>query len=185
MRNLTKVILLAQNELIKNPSDLVHDIRHHYQVYLNCMEVVEKEKLHLDFNVLEICSWWHDVGRERGGVVSKKLLRALKQNGFDKEFINKCEEVINNHSFGKKQKSLESKVFFDADKLEYVNPLRFQQLIRAVEDGYISKEKAKRYKSEWFKRTKQVGKMLHFSFTKKKFFSLYKKAEKIICRIPI
>ena len=181
MRNLTKVILLAQKELIENPYDLIHDIRHSYHVYINCLEICEKEKLSLNLEVLEVCSWWHDLDREKD--VSEKLIRILKQNNFNNKFINKCEEVINSHPFGSKQESLEAKVFFDADKLEYVNPLRFKQLLQAVKDEYISQRRIKQYKKEWYQKTGKVEKMLHFPFTRKKFTSLYKKAEKVIDKI--
>ena len=174
--NITQVILDAQQELIHNPFDIVHDVIHHFQVYQNCLIIAEAEKLCIELPIVIISAWWHDVDRDSETKIS--IVKSLEKNHFPNSFIKKCLKVIESHSFGKKQVSLEAKVLFDADKLEYVNPLRTRRLIQAINDGVENFNKGIFYKKRWFEKTPQVKDMLYFSYSKSLFDKLFEKTKK-------
>ncbi|NMC35709.1 hypothetical protein GYA49_01550 [Candidatus Beckwithbacteria bacterium] len=174
--NITRAILDAQQELIHNPFDIVHDVIHHFQVCQNCLFIIEAEKLSVELPVVIISAWWHDIDRDLETKIA--IIKSLEKNHFSNSFIKKCLKVIKSHSFGKKQISLEAKVLFDADKLEYVNPLRTRRLIQAINDGVENIDKGIFYKKGWFEKTPQVKDMLHFSYSKSLFDKLFEKTKK-------
>jgi len=126
-----------------------------------------------------LCAWLHDLEGRKGKKLSaiKKSLKKFEQN---KSIIKKVTNIIKKHSFGEKQNTLESKILYDADKLEYVNPFRLSWFILASEDGNISSKKYLSYKREWWRKIDKVEKTLHFSYSKKVFSRLLPEAKKIM-----
>ena len=177
--NLTSIILTAQKELIEKPFDLAHDISHHYRVYEYCLKIIRAEDLNVNYDVLTICSWWHDL-EDRKGEKVLKLTTTLKRYECKKDFIKKIIKVIREHSFCKKPTTLEGKILFDADKLEYVNPFRLAWFKQAVKDGFIKKRKYFEYLRQWQERIKKLGKLLNFSYSQKKFIEMLPEAKKIM-----
>ena len=179
MKNIVSIILEAQKQLVLKPIDLAHDITHHYRVYERSLKINNNEKLNADENLLVVCAWYHDLGGRRGENID--LLRGLlSKHTNDVNFINKVIEIICEHSYGGIQTSLESKILFDADKMEYVNPLRLSWFLRAHKDGLLNEKKYKQYKKEWNKRIINISKMLHFPSSQKEFSILLPAAEKIM-----
>lgn len=179
MKNIVSIILEAQRQLVLKPVDLAHDITHHYRVYEWSLKINNSEKLNANEDLLTVCAWYHDLGGRRGE--NTGLLRdLLSKHTDDNNFINKVIKIIRKHSFGEAQSSLESKILFDADKLEYVNPLRLSWFIKAYREGFLSEKKYKQYKKEWHERIRKVKKMLHFNYSREKFLKFLPQAEKIM-----
>lgn len=179
MKNIVSIILEAQKQLVLRPIDLAHDITHHYRVYEWSLKINNSEKLNADENILTICAWYHDLGG-RGGEDIGFLRSLLSKYINDVNFINKVIKIIREHSYGKIQTSLESKILFDADKMEYVNPLRLSWFLKAHRDGLLDEGKYRQYKKEWNERIINVRKMLHFPISRKEFSTLLSAAEKIM-----
>lgn len=179
MKNIVSIILEAQKQLVLKPIDLAHDITHHYRVYEWSLKINNNEKLNADEDLLTVCAWYHDLGGRRGENIDF-LKSLLSKHIIDVNFINKAIGIIREHSYGETQTSLESKILFDADKMEYVNPLRLLWFLKAHEDGLLNEEKYRQYKKEWNERTINVKKMLHFSFSQREFSMLLPAAEKIM-----
>lgn len=177
--NVTEIVLKAQKHLIERPFDLAHDFTHHYRVYEECIRIIDVENLSVEKNFLAICAWYHDI-EERKGQKIDILIDILKKQGLDKKYIDRLIRVIREHSFGEKQTSLESKVLFDADKLDYVSPFRLSWFIQVGKDGFLDKETVKQYKEEWRDRIKLVGAQLHFSYSKEKFAKMLDLARDIM-----
>ncbi|MDP2860552.1 MAG: hypothetical protein Q8N98_02450 [bacterium] len=175
--NVTDLILEAQRHLVERPYDLVHDITHHARVWGWCLKIVEAEKLKVNWPVLQVAAWWHDAEGRTGELV-EAVKKSLAKHMADKDFTDKVIDLIEEHTFGKTQTSLEAKVLFDADKLEYVTPERFAWFFQALNDGYLNESAYRKYNSDWHSRIKLVPKLLNFSFTKKEFLKMYKKAIK-------
>lgn len=179
MKDIVSIILEAQKQLILEPIDLAHDVTHHYRVYEWSLKTNSDEKLDADEDLLAVSAWYHDLGGRTGE--NAKLIRGLiSRHTDDKSFIDKIVKIIQEHSFGKTQYSLESKILFDADKLEYVNPFRLLWFLRTYRDGFLSENKYKQYKKEWEERISKVGQALHFRISRKHFFLLLPEAEKIM-----
>lgn len=164
-----QVIGEAKRLLKTDPFDAGHDLDHHKAVVQNCLDIVRDERLSLDMDVLLIAAWWHDYKRNDEAENDKILAAALIANGFDDAHIARILEIKNCHSFGNGQYSLEAKVLFDADKLEYVSILRVRKVLQAAEDGGMSRETLMKYNVAFRQRTPTIPSLLHFESTKKEF----------------
>jgi HD superfamily phosphodiesterase len=161
------LVLKARALLSENPYDSLHATSHHQQVWDNCLRIVNEEGLVVDTDVLRVAAWWHDV--ERGSEEAKLLKDALREVGASQDFGQRVMEVIGGHSFGQDQGSLEARVLYDADKLEYLSIERAESLLRDFENGTIGTERFVDYKSEWAKRIKLVRGSLHFESSRARF----------------
>lgn len=166
--NVIQLVIEAQKQLIKKPFDLAHDITHHYRVYESCLRIIDEEKLRVDSDFVGVCAWLHDIGGRRGENI--QLIQNLLQKYIDNlEYIEKVIKIIKEHSFGETQTQIESKILFDADKLEYVNPFRLKWFLKAYDEGHITEGVYLQYKKEWKERIKDVEEQLHFSYSKRQF----------------
>lgn len=179
MKNIVSIILEAQKQLVLKPIDLAHDIAHHYRVYEWSLKINNDEKLSANVDLLAVSAWYHDLGGRRGE--NAKLIKDLiSKHTDDKNFIDRVVQIIQEHSFGKAQSSVESQILFDADKLEYVNPFRLLWFIEAYKDGFLSEKTYKQYQKEWKERITEVKKMLNFRYSQEEFSVLLPTAEKIM-----
>lgn len=177
--NITSIIIAAQKSLVNQPFDLAHDITHHYRVYEWSMRIIDEENLKVDKEVVAVCAWMHDLGGRRAEDLNP-IRTILEKQKVSEEFIKQVLEIISEHSFGEAQNCIESKILFDADKLEYVNSARLTWFYQAVKDGYLSREKFEMYRQTYRDRVGRVSDLLHFDFSKKQFRKFLPKAEKII-----
>ena len=163
-----EIVRRAKVHLEENPYDSLHGVLHHQAVWENCLWIIDKEKLGVDVEALEIAAWWHDV--ERGSETNDLFLRDADSFGFPDELKNKVVSIINEHSFEQKQTLLESKVLYDADKLEYLSPLRLEQLLELYRTGNsMDSKRLEHYKKEWGRRINVVRNNLHFDSTRQEF----------------
>jgi HD superfamily phosphodiesterase len=158
---------LAQRYLAEHPFDALHSVAHHAKVWENCQWIVGQERLEVDLVTLEIAAWWHDV--ERGSEEHSLLRQGLTNLGIEPEFIEKIVGIINGHSYGQEQTSLEGKVLYDADKLEYLSLERVDTLVTAFKNGAIPQDRFDYYKKGWAKRIPNVRGKINFESTRKKF----------------
>lgn len=167
---LTSIILRAQDYLIHSPFDLAHDVTHHYRVFQESINIIQHEKItnNICKEDVVICSWLHDIEDRKGKNVEviNTLLHGFK---LSTKRIERIIKIIREHSFEQKQTMIESKILFDADKLEYVNPFRLTMFIQATKDGYITKKRFQQYVLEWKQRIDYVNKQMHFDYSKNKF----------------
>jgi hypothetical protein len=162
-----EIIRNAQEHLTEHPFYALHAIDHHANTWKNCLWIIGKEKLTVDKRNLKIAAWWHDV--ERNDEKCLLLKQTMSELRFRNEEIEKVTDIINGHTYGREQVSLESKVLYDADKLEYVSEKRVETLLNLFKDGYISDARFKDYKKTWSERIKNVKSNLHF-FSSKDLF---------------
>ena len=118
--------------------------------------------------------------RKKRKKLIKIIKKELKKHKLKKEFIDQIIKIVKEHSFGKKQTSIESKVLFDADKLEYVNPQRLSWFIQATKDKCIKKKLSQQYCRQWYERITKISSLLHFEFSKDRFKKNYKEATRIM-----
>jgi len=162
------IISQAQQILVSRPPDLAHEITHHYRVYENCLSICATEKLKLDLESLCIAAWWHDIiGRN----VEEPIFLAslMKKDKYQNKKVETCLSLISEHSFGQTQTSVESKVLFDADKLEYVNPFRLKLFIDATKAGLIDQRLSIKYCEQWYQRVPSLVGNLHFQYSRNAF----------------
>lgn len=170
--NIYKIISEAKKLLYDTPYDLGHDIVHHYKVWENCLVIILEEQLvgQIDLQSLYIASWWHDY--ERSSKRHTELVEALRKIGAERIQIEKIVNIINNHSFkDDEQPTLESKILFDADKLEYINPARWENINLAFRAKKFSEDKVIKYCEALNNRVNKIYDTLYFKTSIKMFNS--------------
>lgn len=157
-------------ELLKHKFDIVHGLLHHYDVWRNCLDIIEKEKLtNFDLSSLMIATWAHDLESYLPDNNNFKILKGvLDKHKVDKKLIEKVTKIIEEHSFTAKQTLLESKILFDADKLDYISIYRWSNTLAQVKDGLLN-ERFEMYEKKCNKLFPLLREKLHFEFSRKKF----------------
>ena len=165
---LISLIEEAKKELIARPYDYYHDVGHHYKVWENCIQIVSAEKISgIDFESLQLAAWVHDIDRDNE---EKQFFQSLvKKYNLDSEIVNKIQKLVVEHSFGKEQTSIESRVLYDADKIEMISVPRWKYAFQACDDGLITQEERDKYISEANRRIPLLSGKLHFNYSNNLF----------------
>lgn len=141
---LSKILKLSIDTLTNDSYDVVHDFYHHYAVLENVYNIINAENLSVDMEKLSIATLFHDYETYYTQDERHKKLRKLlsKTNSIDLEKIIK---IIDEHSLSAHQTLTESKVLFDADKLEGISILRWEYAMNSYKDGLISEDRLNKY----------------------------------------
>lgn len=160
-----QLISIAKTKLKESPIDTAHGVDHHQSVFINCLEIIADHNLEINLDLITISAWWHDLESQIGDInVLNKEMIELK---FSNNQIENIIKIIKEHTFGKKQTSLEAKILYDADKIEYFNVKRIEQAIEDTENGLMELATLQRLSKSWLKRYKNVLENFHFEFSKK------------------
>jgi uncharacterized protein len=126
-----KLYNLVKPELAK--LDPAHQIEHSLRVYKNC-EKITKDFRSVNLDVLYVASLLHDIGQtlkdhnEHSHKSIEIAEKMLEKSGFPMEYFALVKEVIGKHDdyiwvknhSNDKPKSIEAKIFQDADRLESI-----------------------------------------------------------------
>lgn len=152
MPDINPLITKAKEILEKTPYDMGHDVFHHERVWGNAQIIVEKEKLHVDLDVLYVACMWHDVTLGKKDEAEARqlhidetldfLAELMKAEEFSESFRQQVIDAIRDHGFEKKkQANIEGEVLFDADKLDALDPNRYRKLVEAIQRKKLSRLK--------------------------------------------
>ena len=119
---------LLEQYMISQMVDSAHDKEHIYRVLYNALRIAKMEQ-DVDYDVLIAACLLHDIGRKEqfenqelchAMVGSDKAYHFLLEHGFDEQYAEKVKHCIQTHRYRKTNlpQSLESKILFDADKLD-------------------------------------------------------------------
>lgn len=120
--------ILIENYMLSCMRDAAHDKEHIYRVLYNALNIAQAER-DVDYDVLITACLLHDIGRDEqfknpkldhAEVGGGKAYNFLTDNGFSAEFAERVKSCIVAHRFRKSRppESIESKILFDADKLD-------------------------------------------------------------------
>ena len=119
---------LLENYMLECMDDSAHDKEHVYRVLYNALEIA-KDESGVDYDVLIAACLLHDIGRkeqfENPAVChavagADKAYRFLLDQGFEECYAEQVRQCIQTHRYRENNPphSLESKILFDADKLD-------------------------------------------------------------------
>jgi len=130
--HLKQVILVAQGFYARK--DRAHDLEHALRVR-EWGKLLAKEE-GADETVIELAALLHDIGRS--GAVEKThaessaglAINILHKTGYSEEIVSRVRDAILAHSLeaGHEPKSLEDKILYDADKLDFVGAIGMGRL---------------------------------------------------------
>jgi predicted metal-dependent HD superfamily phosphohydrolase len=163
----------AKQLLTDNPFDVYHTLEHHSEVVENVFDIIKQEKITIDTQLLEIAAWWHDVFKDNPQE-DELLKKEFLNLGLDKDVQN-IYNIINGHSFGQEQHSLEAKLLYDADKVALVSIARWKYAFDQYDSGLISKEERDKYVPEWNRRMPMLEDKLNFTYSNQLFKQRYSK----------
>ena len=161
-----KLIEVAQKVLAENPYDLGHDLNHHYNVYDNVYHIILNENIiKINWDLVTVAAWWHDVDRDNNK--HPRFTLAAKSLSIDDEVLEQIINIINTHSFtDRRSQSIEGKVLFDADKIEYANPTRWIHIDKAIIEGKMDLDRALKYGEALNNRIADVYQSMTFNYSK-------------------
>ena len=162
----------AKELLLENPYDNYHTLEHHYAVLENIHNIWIEDGLDVDPELVEIAVWWHDVFK--GNEDELELLNLEFSRYLDKEIKFRLIKIINEHSFGKSQTTNESKLLYDADKIELFSITRWKTVFDMFEYDQISLEERDKYIKEWNRRLPFLINKLHFKSSNQYLDTKYK-----------
>ncbi len=164
---MNKIVKEAISILGTNPYDAAHGVPHHNVVWNNVLWIIREEHLTVDREALEIAAWWHDV--DKGTTHDPRLIEVLRLHDVPQNRIDSIMALMNQHSFGDVQTTLEGKVLFDADKLEYVSLARWKKFFMKLQQIPAKRETLETYKNNIHERVVPVYLRLNFNATKQRF----------------
>ncbi len=164
----SELINKAKDYLEHQPVDSVHSVDHHERVADNCMKIIEEEHLNINSYAVVIAAWWHDVETKQGATTL--LQQEMEMAGFDRQTIESVSAIVRSHTFGKDQKTIESQVLFDADKMEYFNPERMRKAVKDAQEGTLSIPILAQHYHLWLDRYQSVLSSFHFSYSRETAF---------------
>ncbi|MBL8014576.1 MAG: hypothetical protein JNK26_00085 [Candidatus Doudnabacteria bacterium] len=142
-----KLITQAQEYLVANPQDPMHEITHHYRTVNLAKMILQSGELSVkvDPDLVEVICWWHDVkipgvdypkGKKVVDVTAEYLRELVPSDLKDIVY-----DSIVNHEFGSTPKYTEGMVLQDADKLEILSEPRVDVVMDHVRAGLIDRNR--------------------------------------------
>jgi hypothetical protein len=170
-----KALAKAQEFLLKNKRDEAHDLKHHERVWQNCLEIIKREKLKINQNLLKIAAYWHDVVISEPKWPSKLnvqetlnyLLKELPKLGFSTKETKSVITAIKYHEFRDSPKNLEGLILQDADKLDALSKERADQMLESYKRGTTNKEIMESYMRTFLKWLPILSTTFHFTYSKR------------------
>lgn len=169
-----ELIKQAQQQLVNNPQDSMHEITHHYRVVSLAKQLVHTENMKdkIDMDLLEVVCWWHDVKVQ--GIEYPANVRVVKvtaeylSNLLPEDLRQKAFDSIAEHEFGSTPSYLEGKILQDADKLEILSEARVDLVVDSIAAGILDKDKMLKtldnLRTEWLPNMQA---RYHFEFSKR------------------
>ncbi|MDP1721578.1 MAG: HD domain-containing protein [Candidatus Gottesmanbacteria bacterium] len=165
------LIAEAKTILRASPYDAAHALDHHQRVWNNAKWIIKHEKLEVDDEALYIAAWWHDV--DKGSSNDPRLIAVLRRHRVPQSRIDTILAIMNQHSFEDEQTTIEGKILFDADKLEYVSRERWSKFLTALQKDPAKQDTLKAYQIALAERIVPVYHRLYFDATKQRFAKDY------------
>lgn len=165
-------IIIIESARIKiesvNP-DALHDWDHHQAVLNAVVLLTQREQLEasIDLCALKIASAWHDF--EKAGLKKEEIEEVISFLDAPEDLTEKVFQIITEHNYTGKPQSLEAKLLWDADKLEYLNPKRLVKRGKELQEGKISIHRYWETIEIWQNRIGEIYQKLHFNSSKEIF----------------
>lgn len=159
-----EIIDKAKEYLKKSPIDAAHGLEHHEAVAENCIKIINGEHLNVNITVVMIAAWWHDVESQQGAtdLLQKEIVTA----GFDPETVKSISATVSSHTYGKHQGTIEERVLFDADKMEYFNPDRIRSAVEDARKGLLPIPILAKHYQAWLERYQDILQSFNFEYSR-------------------
>ncbi|NTU73788.1 HD domain-containing protein [Candidatus Roizmanbacteria bacterium] len=118
---------------MSNSTDAAHGLVHTTGVVENTLKIARAYP-EVDSDLLELCAYWHDVGRLYNPIheelSARLLINNLKEAGI-KDIQEKVFQAIAFHKWNMNPKTIEGEIIRDADKLDFLSIERWETALQA------------------------------------------------------
>lgn len=159
-----EIINKAKEYLGHQPVDSAHGLDHHEAVASNCFKIIQAEHLNVNTTAVVIAAWWHDLEDQEGA--TDLLQKEMASAGFDEQTTKATSSIIRSHTYGKLQETIEAKVLFDADKMDYFNPERMKKAVKDAQTGFLSIPVLAKHYHVWLDRYQDVLTSFNFAYSR-------------------
>ena len=118
--------------------DHAHDISHAERVARN-VALIGRKLGYKDISFLSLCAWWHDAGRTIDDSCHEKISAELLKNdllrrGSSVAVVKKAYAAVRHHRWSMRPCTLEGKMIYDADKLDFISIERWKKCLKAKQN---------------------------------------------------
>lgn len=158
-RSIKNVLSNIERYVNKNQENFEpeHGYQHHFQVAKDALRIArnyhKRTGVDIDLNSLMIACCVHDISH-RGNCTQDEINTVLINSGVVEDKLEKIHDIASTHSYDSKPNTIEGKILWVADKINYVDPDRFasqaeklrllsdderQRVVADLEDKYVEK----------------------------------------------
>ncbi len=129
-------------DLVKEFKHPAWGISHFTRVYKLSLELIEADQLRIDYDALYAAAYLHDIGafkpysqkgRDHSDVAIDNCTDILGSTNFPNNKIQLVKDIIKSHMFyAKPVDNLESKIFHDADTLDFMGTIGVTRILSIV-----------------------------------------------------
>lgn len=123
-------------------NDVGHDLTHAQRVAADA-RVIGVDLNYDDLDFLELCGWWHDVGRiynpDHEKLSAKLMCQDLKRRGVAHKTRRLAHKAVYKHRWDMEPKTIEGRIIKDADKLDFISVERWN--MRQVAGDQVRNQK--------------------------------------------
>ncbi|HPA25747.1 MAG TPA: HD domain-containing protein [bacterium] len=137
-KKIIKKSITEAKKIMRQIDDPAHDYEHARSVFLDALKILKRSELKVDMNIIALSAWWHDVGRLYKNVGHEKISAKMAYDNlvelsFDKKNCLLVYNAIVNHKWSMKPKTIEGKIIYDADKLNFISIQRWKKCLKNKE----------------------------------------------------
>lgn len=135
-------LTLSAKTLLLEASDKAHDVLHAQRVAENA-RIIADELEYGNADLLELCGWWHDVGRlidnaNHEKISADMLKKELLSEGFDETTASTAYQSVVFHKWNMKPETIEGQIIRDADKLDFISIERWNACLSAGQYEHLN-----------------------------------------------
>jgi hypothetical protein len=125
-----KESILEAQHIMKTTKDVGHDFGHAQRVARD-VRLIGEQIGYKDVDLLEVCAWWHDVGRlyhpDHEKLSAKLMIYDLKKRGVNYWTRREAYKAVYKHRWDMEPKTIQGQIIKDADKLDFISIERWNQ----------------------------------------------------------
>lgn len=131
MNKTYKDSIQAAQKLLLQSKDAAHDYSHAERVAKDIKAICQAINFRAEEPLLEVCAWWHDVGRlynpNHEKLSAKLLNKDLKHRGVTYKVRRRAFLSVYKHRLRMHPRTIEGRILRDADKLDEISIERWQK----------------------------------------------------------
>lgn len=133
-------LIIEAQKLLEFSTDKAHDVYHARRVAQES-SYLSKQLGYSNLQFMELCGWWHDVGRLARNEGHEEISAIMLRNRLYKLNLQKyavmAYDAIRFHRWDMNPVTIEGKLLRDADKLDFISPERWDACLKVQQFKHL------------------------------------------------